>query len=240
MWSWAPVRTPAPSTSARAGRSPSRSSRTTTRARSSPSRECRDRRRRDPARRLRARCPADRGARLPALRRARLRPLPLPARACRRRDRPLRQLDRGADDRRRDRLRASLRAELPDQRDVRPGSPDRLDGAGGGGEGRQRHRPDGSDDRTRRDRRRLGARLGRARGQRGRSGRRCRSATFEEEGHGVLHLELLERTCSSRCRISAPRASRPRQARWPRRAASGSTSTFSRSPSGTPTSSRSR
>ena len=37
----------------------------------------------------------------------------------RRRDRPLRQLDRGADGRRRGLLRASLRAELPRQRDVR-------------------------------------------------------------------------------------------------------------------------
>ena len=50
-----------------------------------------------------------------------LRALALPARARRRGHRPLRQLDRSADGRRRDLLRAGLRAELPDQRDV-PGA----------------------------------------------------------------------------------------------------------------------
>ena len=66
--------------------------------------------------------PPDRGARLAALRRAGdLGALALPARARRRRDRPLRQLDRRAHRRRRDLLRALLRAELPGQRHV-PGA----------------------------------------------------------------------------------------------------------------------
>ncbi len=77
-----------------------------------------DRRRRDPARRLRRRRAADRDPRLPALRRARLAALALPARARRRRHRPLRQLDRRGDRRRRDLLRGPLRAQLPRQRDV--------------------------------------------------------------------------------------------------------------------------
>ena len=47
-----------------------------------------------------------------------LRALALSARPRRRRDRPLRQLDRRADGRRRGLLRGQLRAELPDQRDV--------------------------------------------------------------------------------------------------------------------------
>ena len=49
----------------------------------------------------------------------RLAALALPARARGRRHRPLRQLDRRAHGRRRDLLRAQLRAELPDQRDGR-------------------------------------------------------------------------------------------------------------------------
>ena len=58
-------------------------------------------------------------ARLAALRRPGERALALPARPRRRGDRPLRQLDRRADGRRRGLLRGALRAELPDQRDVR-------------------------------------------------------------------------------------------------------------------------
>ena len=46
------------------------------------------------------------------------RALALPARARRRRHRPLRQLDRRRDGRRRDLLRGPVRAELPRQRDV--------------------------------------------------------------------------------------------------------------------------
>ena len=61
----------------------------------------------------------------PALRRARLRALALPARRRGARDRPLRQLDRGADGRRRDLLRGALRAQLPGQRDVRRHRPAR-------------------------------------------------------------------------------------------------------------------
>ena len=83
------------------------------------------RRRRHPARRLRRRRAADRRARLAALRRARLRALALPARAGGGGHRPLRQLDRRADGRRRGLLRGPLRAELPRQRDVRSGSPRR-------------------------------------------------------------------------------------------------------------------
>ena len=119
-----------------------------------------------PARRLRARRSADRDPRLAALRRSRLRALAVPVRARRRRDRPLRQLDRRADRRRRGLLRGSLRAELPRQRDVRRPRPRRCDGPLRGGRGRQRRRPDGRVDRPRRDRRRLGARLRRARGGR--------------------------------------------------------------------------
>ena len=51
------------------------------------------------------------------------RALALPVRPRRRRDRPLRQLDRRADRRRRGLLRGALRAELPRQRDVRRASP---------------------------------------------------------------------------------------------------------------------
>ena len=65
------------------------------------------RRRRDPARHLRDRRAADRGARLAALRRADVRALALPARPRGRRHRPLRQLDRRADDRRRGLLRGA-------------------------------------------------------------------------------------------------------------------------------------
>ena len=126
----------------------------------------RDRRRRHPARRLRARRAADRGPRLAALRRARLGALALPVRPRRRRDRPLRQLDRRPDRRRRGLLRGALRAELPRQRDVRRPRPRRRDGPRRRGRGRQRGRADGRLDRARRDRRRLGARLGRARGGR--------------------------------------------------------------------------
>ena len=51
--------------------------------------------------------------------------LALPARARGRRDRPLRQLDRRRHRRRRDLLRGPVRAELPDQRDVRRADRDR-------------------------------------------------------------------------------------------------------------------
>ena len=51
--------------------------------------------------------------------------LALPVRGRGRRDRPLRQLDRRADRRRRGLLRAALRAQLPGQRDVRRARRDR-------------------------------------------------------------------------------------------------------------------
>ena len=73
----------------------------------------------DPARHLRPRRSADRGARLAALRVAARPPGPraLPARRGCRRDRPLRQLDRRPHHRRRGLLRGALRAQLPGQRD---------------------------------------------------------------------------------------------------------------------------
>ena len=101
--------------------------------------------------------PPDRGARLAALRRARLGALALPVRGRGQGHRPLRQLDRGADGRRRGDVRARLRAELPRQRDVRRArAPGRPDPQRGGGRrqparaARRAHRP-------RRHRRRVGA-----------------------------------------------------------------------------------
>ena len=143
-----------------------------------------------PARHLRGRRAADRGARLAALRRAVERALALPARRRRRRDRPLRQLDRRADGRRRGLLRGALRAELPGQRDGARARAARAARA-------QRRRRAGQParavrrrDRARRHRRRLGARLrGARRGRRGagqapeRPGRR---PVRGEEAAGVL------------------------------------------------------
>ena len=111
----------------RPGVSPSRSSRTTTRARSS---------------RSRARPPASAGSCATSSRSARgrsrcstrcasasrrLGALALPARPRGRGHRPLRQLDRRADDRRRGLLRGALRDELPRQRD---GARPRADASG--------------------------------------------------------------------------------------------------------------
>ena len=138
-------------------------------------------RRRDPARHLRDRRAADRGARLAALRRAVRRARALPARRRRVRDRALRQLDRRADRRRRGLLRGALRAELPGQRDgARPGAA-RAARAQRGRRPRQRARAVRRLHRPRRHRRRLGARLGRA-GRRATatartSARPCRWAT---------------------------------------------------------------
>ncbi len=123
----------------------------------------RDGRRRHPARRLRARRPADRDPRLASLRRALLGALALPLRPRRRRHRPLRQLDRRPDGRRRGLLRASLRAELPRERDVHRLREDRLDGPRRRGRRRQPGRADGRVHGPRRDRRRLRPRLGGAR-----------------------------------------------------------------------------
>ena len=122
---WARARTPASSTSATAWRARSRSSRTTTRARSS---------------RSRARRPGVGGI-LRDIFALGARPIAVldslrfgePATSERSRylldgavarDRPLRQLDRRADGRRRGLLRGALRAELPGQRDVRSGCAD--------------------------------------------------------------------------------------------------------------------
>jgi phosphoribosylformylglycinamidine synthase len=93
--------------------------------------------------------------------------------------------------------------------------------------GRQRGRLMGASTGPRRDRRRLGARLGRARRR-----RRSEAADgadrrpVEESKLLECCLELLGRGCWSHCRTSAPPGSPPRRARWPRRAASGSTSTW--------------
>ncbi len=106
------------------------------------------------------------------------RALALPARAGGRRDRPLRQLDRRAHGRGRDLLRAALRAELPDQRDVpRPRAARAADPQRGGRSG-QRARAARGADRARRHRRRVGAGQRRARrGRRRQAARRSRSAT---------------------------------------------------------------
>ena len=103
--------------------------------------------------------------------------LPLSARRSGERHRPLRQLDRRADDRRGGVLRGTVRAELPGQRDGAGARRAGEAGAQRGGGARQRAGPVRRAYRPRRDRGRLGARLGRA----GRVGRRtsarpCRSA----------------------------------------------------------------
>ena len=190
----------------RPGRAPSRSSRTTTRARSSPSRAP------PPASAgilrdifaLGAR--PDRRARLAALRRARrVGALALPARPRRGRHRALRQLDRRADDRRRGLLRGALRAELPGQRDgARPG----RDGAHdplGGRRRRQRRGPLRRLDGPRRHRRRVGAGQRRARRGRRRQApvRPGRRPVRGEEAHGVLARAARPRPARRRCRTSA-------------------------------------
>ena len=147
-----------------------------------------------PARRLRGRGAADRGARLPALRRARLAALALPVRLGGQGHRPLRQLDRRADRRRRGVLRARLRAELPRQRDVRRAGPARAPDPQRRRGSRQPARPARSAHRARRDRGRLGARQRRAgRRRTPPSGPRSRSAIpFEESKLVECCLELLE------------------------------------------------
>ena len=177
-----------------------------------------------------------------ALRRARLRALAVPARRRGARHRPLRQLDRGGDGRRRDLLRGALRAQLPGQRDVRRDRAPGRDGARRGGRRRQRGRPDGRLDRARRDRRRLGPGLGRAR-----RGRRGEAADGPDRRplRGVEAARVLPRaagagTCWSPSRTSAPPASPPRRGRWRRPAGSGSTSTSAGCRCARPTWSRSR
>ena len=126
---------------------------------------CGHRSRRNPARHLRARRPADRGARLTAVRRADQRALALPARRRCRRHRALRQLDRRAEHRWRGLLRGAVRDELSGQRDgARPRTPEGH-GAQRGCRYRQRARAVRCINRARRNRRRVGARLGRARRQ---------------------------------------------------------------------------
>ena len=86
------------------------------------------------------------------------------------------------------------------------------DGARGRRRGRQRGRPDGRLDRPRRDRRRLGAGLGRARrGRRGEAADACRSATpSRSRSCSSAASSCSARGCWSRCRTSAPPASPPR------------------------------
>ena len=127
---------------------------------------CGDRGRRDPAGRDRPRRPPDRDPRFTPLRRTRHRTDPLPGRRCGPRHRPLRQLDGHPHGRWRDLLRAALRAEPAGQRDVCGHRPDRRDGPRRGGRNRQQGRPLRIADRPRRNRWRLGARLGRARRRR--------------------------------------------------------------------------
>ena len=122
-----------------------------------------------------------------------------------RRDRPLRQLDRRPDGRRRGLLRAPVRAELPGQRDVpgprarRRDDPLRRLGPG------QRDRADRRLDRSRRDRRRLGARLGRARGGRREAADGAdRRPVRGGEGARVLPRAARSAICWWRFRTSAP------------------------------------
>ena len=128
----------------------------------------RHRRRRDPARRVRDRRAADRDPGLAALRRGvDLAALALPARAGGRGHRPLRQLDRRRDGRRRDLLRGPVRAELPRQRHVRRADRGRQADQERGGGRRQHGRAVRRAHGARRDRRRVGAGVRRA-GRRGR------------------------------------------------------------------------
>ena len=114
--------------------------------------------RRHPARHLRGGRPADRGARLAALRRARLAAFALPVRLGGEGHRPLRQLDRRADRGRRGLLRAGLRAELPRERDVRGAGAARAPDPERRGRGGEPARAARRAHRSRRDRRRVGAR----------------------------------------------------------------------------------
>ena len=165
-----------------------------------------DRRRRHPARRLRGRRAADRDPRLAALRRAVLAALALPARARGRRHRPLRQLDRRRDRRRRDLLRGPVRAELPRQRDVPRPDRDRAADPLGGRRRRQQARAVRRADRPRRDRRRVGAGLARSSARPTRpSARPSRSATrSRRRSCSSARSSCSTAGCSSRCRTSAP------------------------------------
>ena len=184
-----------------------------------------DRSRRDPARHRRDGRAAGRAARRPALRRARLALL-----ACRRRHRPLRQLRRRPDRRRRGGLRRGLPRQLPRERDVRRAAPGRAAHAREGDGRRPARRPLRRDDRTRRDRRRVRAREpGARRRRRRRSARRSRSAT-RSRGRSSSRRPSSSSPpgSSSRSRTAAPRASRRRSPRWRPTSGSTSTSTASR------------
>ena len=170
-----------------------------------------------PARHLRDRRAPDRGARLAALRRAgaTARALALPARRRGLGDRPLRQLDRRADGRRRGLLRGALRAQLPGQRDGARARAARAAGAQRGRRAGQRARAVRRLDRPRRHRRRVGARLGRARRADGdedggdwtTSARPCRWATrSRRRSCSSARSSCSSGGCSSRCRTSAPPA----------------------------------
>ena len=185
---------------------------------------------RHPARRLRDRRPADRRARLAALRRARLGALALPVRLVGQGHRPLRQLDRRADRGRRGAVRAELRAELPRERDVRgPRPPRRHDP-------QRRHRrgqpagAHGRADRARRHRRRL--RAGQRRAVGGGLGQAAdrpdRRSVRGEEAARVLPRAARAGPRWWRSRTSVRRACPRAPPRWPRRAAWASTSTCRR------------
>ena len=209
-WSWARARTRARWTSAAGWCAPSRSSRTTTPARSSPSRapppasggSCATS---SPSARGRSRCSTRCASASP---RATVgTALALPARRGGRGHRPLRQLDRRAHDRRRGLLRGALRAELPGQRDgARPGAA-RAAGPQRRRRPRQRARAVRRLHRPRRDRRRLGARLRRARARAGRADKR----PTVQVGDPFEEKKLLE------CSLRAARARPARLAAGPRR-----------------------
>ena len=136
------------------------------------------------------------------------RPLALPARRGGGGHRPLRQLDRRADRRRRGLLRGALRAELPGQRDGAGAGARRAAGAQRGRRPGQRARAVRRLHRPRRDRRRLGARLGRARAEADgtrTSARPCRWAIrSRRRSCWSARWSCWSAGCSSRCRTSAP------------------------------------
>ncbi len=159
-----------------------------------------------------------------------------------RRDRPLRQLDRRPERRRRGLLRASLRAQLPRQRDVRRARRDEADDPRGRSRRGKRDRPHRRLHGTRRDRRSVGLwPQPSSRPATTRSARRSRSATpSRSPSCWRSALSSWRRSSWSRCRTWAPRASRLPPARWPRPAGSASTSTSARCRCASPISSRSK
>ena len=161
-----------------------------------------------------------------------VRALPLPARSGGRRNRPLRELDRGAD------RRAARSTSRPPTSTTASSTrcawgwrrADRMVRSAAAGVG-QRRGAAGRIDGARRDRRRLGAGLGRARrGRREAAQRADRRPVRGEEADGVLPGAARSRACWWRFRTSAPPASPPPPPRWRPPAGSGSTSHVDRVP----------